>query len=139
MSTLNKLMGKWRGEVPKKKNSSSVQLRTYELYFKELSEFSLDDLRFMIIQEVGIEYLIEKALGYLKEDILLEANYYEGDLLSSLLKLPSDTWNTNKKEYKELKELIENNQNKVLSELDISMDVDRELSKNITTFLELNI
>ncbi len=137
MASLNKLLGKWKGEIPKEGFSSSIQLRTYKLYFKDILEFGVDDLRFMIIQETGSTHLVGLALDHLKEDILLEADYYEGDLLSSLLKLPTDFWKENESYYQTLKEMILANQEKLNDFLDLSIEVDRALSKAINDFIGL--
>lgn len=137
MSNLNKLAGKWKGDIPKKNISSSVQLRCYDLYFKELDDFSIDDIRFMLIQELGIDFLIDRALSQLEKDILIEASYYEGDLLSSVLKLEADYWSRNIERYKKLKKLIEKNQVELASKLDLSMDADREINKGISKFNQL--
>ncbi|MFV0529991.1 MAG: contact-dependent growth inhibition system immunity protein [Flavobacteriales bacterium] len=90
--SLKKLGVKWEFDIPSEGNSTPIQLRSYSLYQKQLSQYKLDDIRFMIGQEIGSQYLVEIAIGYLKNDILLDAAYYEGDLLNIILKLPLLFW-----------------------------------------------
>ncbi|MCF2876118.1 MULTISPECIES: contact-dependent growth inhibition system immunity protein [unclassified Tenacibaculum] len=134
--SLQDLLGKWKGEVPKRDSSSSIQIRTYNLYSKKIKDFDIDDLRFMLGQEVGSKYILPIAMKYLKENILIEANYYEGDLLSSILLLPKSFWKKNIKFYSEVYSLLLSNRDS-LSNLDMSFDVDRDLVKQYENFLQI--
>ncbi len=136
--SISQLLGNWKGEVPQKSTSSSIQLRTYELYHKRIAQYSVDDIRFMLIQEIGSDFLVAKALAHLEDDILVEASYYEGDLLSSLLKLNSDFWKGNEEHYKRLKKVIAANEDRLLLKLDMSLETDRALSKGIKDFNQLS-
>lgn len=132
--SLNSLIGNWQGEIPKENYSSSIQLRTYSLYLKRIKDYGKDDVRFMIGQEIGIKYLVPIALSYLKDDVLLEANYYKGDLLKVILLLPQSFWEENLKLYNEVYQvLLENKES--LSTLDMSLETDRNLAKEFDKFL----
>jgi CDI immunity proteins len=50
------------------------------------------DLRLLIGQQIGLEYLVPKALALVTESPLLEADFYPGDLLSALLRVKETYW-----------------------------------------------
>jgi hypothetical protein len=64
---------------------------------KPLLELSIEELRIMIGQNIGLEYLIPIALEELKKDILAEGDFYEGDLLTAVLNADPEYWNRKKK------------------------------------------
>ena len=57
-----------------------------------ISEFTVDDIRFMIVQGVGLKYLLIEAIELLSQDLLTEGSYYEGDLFNAVLKLDKGQW-----------------------------------------------
>jgi len=78
------------GEVPS--DESSIVVRAMKLRKIPLEEFSIDDIRFMIGQEIGLQYVLILAIELLKENILTEGNYYEGDLLNSIFQIKKENW-----------------------------------------------
>ena len=134
--TLKKIGVTWEYDIPNLKNSTPIQLQSHELYSsKDIDAFSLEDIRFMIGQELGIVYLLPKAFEYLEKDIFLEVSYYEGDLLSVVLKLPSKFWKNNPVERDKVLNLLRLNQDRIES-LDLQYDDSRTLKKTINQFLE---
>ena len=134
--TLKKIGVTWEYDIPNLKNSTLIQLQSYELYSsKDIDAFSLEDIRFMIGQELGIVYLLPKAFEYLEKDIFLDASYYEGDLLSVVLKLPSKFWKNNPVERDKVLNLLRLNQDRIES-LDVQFSDSRTLKKTINQFLE---
>jgi len=73
-------------------NISTLVKRCIELREKKLVDFDIEDLRLMIGQKEGLQYLIPLALNALIENPFAEGDYYEGDLLESLLKAPYAFW-----------------------------------------------
>jgi hypothetical protein len=92
------------GEVPQ--DESSIVQRLYQLRKVPLEEFSTDDIRFMIIQETGLSFLVTLALELLKHDLYAEGNYYEGDLLAAVLQVKPENWKGNKELWIEVERLI---------------------------------
>ena len=134
--TLKKIGVTWEYDIPNFEDSTPIQLKSYELYStKDIDTFSLEDIRFMIGQEIGIEHLLPKAFEYLEKDIFLDASYYEGDLLSVVLKLPSKFWKNNTVERDKVLNLLRLNQDRIES-LDLQYDDSRTLKKTINQFLE---
>ena len=60
----------------------------------------------MIGQQFGLPYLIPLALEKLQDNIFVEADFYEGDLLSNILNIDSSFWNDNKDYWTKLNNLI---------------------------------
>lgn len=59
---------------------------------KPIGQFSIEDLRIMIGQEIGLRWLIPIALEALEADPLAEGDFYPGDLLVAVLRSPQDFW-----------------------------------------------
>jgi CDI immunity proteins len=57
-----------------------------------LSMLGPGDLRLLLGQRIGLEYLVPKALELVAERPLQEADYYPGDLLSVLLRIDKAFW-----------------------------------------------
>lgn len=72
--------------------------KVLELRRIPLNQFSVENLRLMIGQKEGLTYLIPLALYILKDDLFAEGDFYPGDLLQNVLKVPGSFW----KEHKEL-------------------------------------
>jgi hypothetical protein len=57
-----------------------------------LAEFTVEDLRIMLGQEIGVPVLLPRAVRVLLSDPLAEGDYYPGDLLRNVLRLPDSAW-----------------------------------------------
>lgn len=132
--SLEELSGKWKSEIPKEGYSSSIQLRTYKLYGQKLNEYGHDDIRFMIGQQVGLPYLVPIALHILQEDLLVDACYYEGDLLHALLVAPKAFWQNHLNLYSALCRMLLANKER-LSCLDPKYEADKKLMQDVDRFL----
>lgn len=76
---------KWEGTIPSIETHGGIETRFYNLHNKPISDLDDGDIRFLIGQNEGLNYLVPIALNKLKNDVFLEAEFYEGDLLYSLL------------------------------------------------------
>ncbi len=76
---------------------------------KQLKDFSIEDLRIMIGQDIGLEYLIPMAIVVLEKNILAEGDLYEGDLLTSILTSEKNFWKKSTGQWKIICELFEKN------------------------------
>ena len=92
------------GPVPT--DESSIVQRLWKLRKVPINEFKIDDIRFMIIQGIGLKYLLVEAVEVLRENILAEGNYYEGDLLNSILQLDKKQWKEHRECWNSINELI---------------------------------
>lgn len=80
---------------------------------KPIQEFSTEDLRIMIGQEIGIHFLMPLAIETLTKDLFAEGDLYEGDLLKAVLEIKSTFWDDHKEYWKELNELIKNRRQEI--------------------------
>ena len=63
---------------------------------KVLNDFTVEDLRIMTGQNIGLDYLVPLAIGVLSDDLFAEGDYYEGDLLKNVLNIAPRFWTNNK-------------------------------------------
>ena len=101
---------------------SHVVRRTSELRKVQLSNYSIEDLRLMIGQGFGLDYLVPLALEKLAENLFAEGEFYEGDLLQSVLLIETEFWLMNRNYWNELNELIKNKRTEIL-ESHIELDI----------------
>ncbi|KAB1945557.1 hypothetical protein F8271_07810 [Micromonospora sp. ALFpr18c] len=66
--------------------------RCTELRRKPLAEFTVEDLRIMLGQEIGVPALLPLAVQVLLREPLAEGEYYPGNLLRNVLRLPGSAW-----------------------------------------------
>jgi hypothetical protein len=66
--------------------------RCHELRTKPLKDFTVEDLRIMLEQQVGLSHLVGIALTRLRADPLLQGDCYPGDLLASVLRVDPAYW-----------------------------------------------
>jgi hypothetical protein len=59
---------------------------------KPLRDFTVEDLRIMIGQQVALDRLVGIALDRLRADPLVEGDCYPGDLLASVLRVDPAFW-----------------------------------------------
>ena len=82
----------------------------HQLRKKPLKDFEIEDLRIMIGQNIGLKFLVPIAIEELKENILVEGDYYEGDLLKAVLTSDVSFWTERVDLLDELDKLIQHNQ-----------------------------
>ncbi|SFF07619.1 hypothetical protein SAMN05518672_11585 [Chitinophaga sp. CF118] len=68
-----------------KEGSSYLVETVNKLRKKKLKDYTVEDLRLMIGQNIGINILMPIAIYKLKENPFLEGDFYPGDLLVSVL------------------------------------------------------
>ena len=78
------------GPVPA--DESSIVQRLWRLRKIPINAFQVDDIRFMILQGIGLKYLLPEAIVLLRENLLTEGSYYEGDLLNAVLQVDNKQW-----------------------------------------------
>ncbi len=78
----------------------------YQLRKRPLKDFRTEDLRIMIGQNIGLKYLIPLALETLKGNVLVKGDFYEGDLLKSVLTSNKEFWCKETSLFNKLQEII---------------------------------
>jgi hypothetical protein len=77
---------------PAPPGATSLIKRCHELRTKPLVDFTVEDLRLMIGQQVGLTRLVGLAHRRLRADPLVQGDYYPGDLLASVLGVDAAFW-----------------------------------------------
>ncbi|MDF2455104.1 MAG: hypothetical protein K0R51_1097 [Cytophagaceae bacterium] len=80
---------------------------------KQLQDFTTEDLRIMIGQEIGLYFLVPLAIETLTDNLFAEGDYYEGDLLKSVLEVDTKFWDDNKNYWQQLNELFKNRRQEI--------------------------
>ncbi len=106
-------------------NSSLIE-KCHNLRKVPISNFSSEDLRILIGQNIGNKYLIPLAINELDNNILAEALYFEGDLLLSVLKSDTTYWMKNRDNWIKVSKICSSN-----FELLSSFDTDNSIRKDI--------
>lgn len=91
----NQLAGLAPEALPEK--VTSVVKRLYEARQKPLLDLTPAELRLLINRHDPPQFplipeLVEQAYGLLSQNLLIEADYYPGDLIYTVLKLPEAFW-----------------------------------------------
>jgi hypothetical protein len=79
----------------------------YALRKKPLKDFSTEDLRIKIGQNESLDYLMPLALEVLQANPLADGNYYEGDLLNSVLSVKKEFWESNPQFYEAVEKILQ--------------------------------
>ncbi|MFF4739299.1 contact-dependent growth inhibition system immunity protein [Streptomyces sp. NPDC001262] len=95
-----------------------------ELRRKPIGGLTVEDMRLLIKQDVGLAYLLPLAVEILRVDPLAEGDMYEGDLLVAVLTRDAEAWS----EFPELRREIRS----IVSEL---ADVPPPLKREVEGFL----
>ena len=78
----------------------------HRLRRKPLDEFTVEDLRIMIGQKIGLPYLLPIALERLKDDPLAAGDYYPGDLLAMVVSADDSFWSTRPDLFRQIREIV---------------------------------
>ncbi len=87
--TLDELEGTEQSEPP---DDSYLVTTCRRLRRKPVGRFSVEDLRIMIGQGIGLRHLVPLALEALEREPLAQGDYYPGDLLGSVLGVAGEFW-----------------------------------------------
>lgn len=100
---------------------------------KPLSELSNEEIRVLTGQKVGLKYVLPMAVAILRRNPLANVNFYEGDLLSCVLRLSPSDWRDNPVDFREFQSLLRANKTLIVSCEEISADlVDKCLLQEVS-------
>ena len=123
------------GAIPE--NESYLVTTCHRLRKKQLKDFSVEDLRIMIGQGIGLKYLIPLALEVLEENILAEGNLYEGDLLETILLSDRNYWIDEIENWDTMREIFSNNLDMLQKEA-IEHKTGKEILEAFKNFEKIN-
>ncbi|RBP29099.1 hypothetical protein DFR65_106120 [Oceanihabitans sediminis] len=104
----------WKDEI---EFPSNLVINCHKYRKIPIKDLTIEQLRLLISQKIGIEYLAELAIKKLELNILAEGDLYEGDLLQAVLSLPTEFWNEKQTEFLILQNLVEQNSELIKTEL----------------------
>ena len=73
---------------------SGLVTRCHSLRKKPLEDLTVGDLQTLLGQNIGAQFLVPLALKVLEANPLAEGDYYDGDLLKSMLRALDSYWKT---------------------------------------------
>lgn len=109
---------------------SHLVRRCHELRKLRLDNFTTEDLRIMIGQQISLDYLIPLALEVLDNDLFAEGNFYEGDLLANTLAIETSFWDRNKVYWLKLDALIRDRLDEIRSRKLDATNFDRSIHRS---------
>ena len=71
---------------------SNLAKECHRLWSVPISELSIENLRMLIGQKIGLEFLVPVALDLLAENPLAEGGMYKGDLLANIAAISDGFW-----------------------------------------------
>jgi hypothetical protein len=87
--------------------------RCHEYRKIKLNEMTIENIRLLLGQNIGLEYLIPLAIDKLKQDILVSGDLFEGDLLLNILNTDKSYWVKNKANWDHIIKLFNFNRQKI--------------------------
>ena len=85
---------------------SELVKRCYKYRKIPLVDLTIEQIRTLISQKIGLKFLLKIALQKLKQDVLAEGDFYQGDLLEVTSKIPYEFWKTHPTELQTLREIV---------------------------------
>lgn len=131
ISTIEEIEQVYWGDKPP--YDSHLVTTVYKLRKKNLDEFTAEDLRIVIGQNLSLPILIPKAVDLLEKDILAEGDFYPGDLLEHVLKVKLQFWDEHPEMKVKLKHLFAKKQQRIKHCPDLS---DKEKNRYFTLYNE---
>lgn len=108
---------------------SKLVERCYKFRKIPLKDLTIEQLRTLIGQQIGLDFLLPIAFEQLEKNILSEGDFYEGDLLESVLRTNKEYWLSHMLLYDKLKVITNNN---------IAVIEDNKLINSINFFLDIS-
>lgn len=80
-------------------HGSHLVMECHRLRKKPIDQFTVEEFRIMIGQDVGTQYLVPLAVDVLEKDPLAEGSFYPGDLLKAVVTRPKRYWKEHPEQY----------------------------------------
>src|SRR6185437_6441315 len=103
----------------------------YFLRKKPVRELDPGDIRLLISEDVGLNYLIPLAIDLLQSDILAEGDYYPGDLHLAVLRIKDAYWKAHVAESQRLNDLLSKSSEVISTVTIINDEIKLELMEEI--------
>jgi hypothetical protein len=73
-------------------DATEMVRRCYTLRRKPLQDLAPNEVGLAVRQKIGIPYILDFAVGIVRDEPLLEGDHYPGDILSALLQVADEDW-----------------------------------------------
>lgn len=120
--------------IPSSPENSFLVNRINELIVLNVKELEIEDLRLLIGQNIALDITIPLAITNLEINPFCEGDYYNGDLLKSVLSADSKFWPEHKEFKRHLQEIVRSSITKVKDQ-NLMEEVERSLEKLMLDFL----
>lgn len=77
---------------PPPPGATSLMRRAHALRSKALDDFTSEDLRLAVSQRIALAHVLPRAVAVLQANPMAEGDFYPGDLLAAVRRLPPDAW-----------------------------------------------
>ena len=102
----------------KKPSQSTSLIEKCHNYRKiPVENLSVEQLRLLISQKIGLKYIVPVAIDQLEQNILSEGDYYKGDLLITISKIEKSYFDSNPEQRDKLRLLVSSKQDLLKTEL----------------------
>ena len=105
---------------------SHLVRRTHELRRMPIEDFTVEDLRIMVGQQIALPHLVPQAVAVLEGNPLAQGDFYPGDLLQAVLHVDPSYWQAHQDQWLQVHAVVD----ELLSAVD-------ELREPIDTFRRL--
>lgn len=96
---------------------------------KPVGDLTAGDLRLLIGQSIGLRFLVPFALDLLQADPFVEGDFYEGDLLHSVLRIEPAFWAAHPELAKDIRSVVATSMATLDAGFDVIPDVRRALEQ----------
>ncbi len=108
-----------------------------ELRKKPIKDFTIENLRQMIEQDIGLEFLIPVAIDELEINILAAGDCYPGDLLYNVLNSTNDYWKNNTGSWKKVCRIFVSNEH-LLKNFDTTWQIRKDIFDSWKIFSKIS-
>jgi hypothetical protein len=124
--SIEELENDYWGEAPS--SSSNIVKKSFSLRKKKIKEFEIDDFRFMLNQNIGVEFIAPVVIKILLNNPFEEGNYFKGDLLKAFLDSDFIKKKKDKTIYADIDKIIKEVKSNI-DQIEISPEIKLELQK----------
>ncbi|GAB2772597.1 contact-dependent growth inhibition system immunity protein [Amycolatopsis magusensis] len=103
--TVEQAEGRHWGDPPA--DATPMVKTVYELRRKPIAAMDTEDLRMLLSQQEGVDVLVPVALTLLERDPLAEGDFYAGDLLTAVLRIPRYYWRQHSDQLRRVSSVLE--------------------------------
>jgi hypothetical protein len=114
---------------------TSLVENVFLLRKRAIGDLDSNDIRILLSQNVGLKYLVPRAIDLLKNNIYEEALYYPGDFLLTLLNIDNKYWGENNLQKNEFVNLLEKSRLDIINTDILDDEVKEKLITSIKNFI----